>query len=115
MVATKVSVLLAVFFVGFASMVCGGGDESVSRPSLGVAARREPPPTEPASADDHVRFQRLKAEALQLMIEAAQKEMEIGSFQTRISAATVQSLSSMKDAADEMVHVVSDLKDALRE
>ena len=106
--------LAALLLVSLAAASCGGSGDAAGEPAAPDApAMREGAPSEPASADDHARFQRLNAETLQLMIEAAQKEMEIGPFQTRISAATMQSMSSMKDATDEMEQVVADLKDAL--
>ena len=67
-------VLASVLSAGFTSIPCGGGDESVNRPSSGVAEPRVRPDTEPASADDLACFQQLNAKKLQLMIEVAQKE-----------------------------------------
>ena len=95
-----------------ASTGCGGGDNAVSEAPSGTPAALAEPATGSASADaaDYERFQRLNFESLRLMIEAAQRELDIGPVQTRISAATMASMQSMTEAADQMEQVVADLK-----
>ena len=47
------------------------------------------------------------------MIEAAQRELDIGSFQRRIDATITQSLTDMESAADALEKVATDLESLL--
>ena len=86
------------------------------------AVQNEPPIQVQASTgqvtrpeeSDHERLERLRREALQLMIAAAQRALDIGPFQIRIDKAATTALTDLPDAAQQMEQVVIDLEDAVR-
>lgn len=93
------------------------GDDAAEHKTKSVAvplAAVEQLAGQSVTGTDQERFQRLKAESLQLMIVAAQRAMDIGSFQERINAAAIDSMMSMQDAVKQMEDVVTDLKEEIK-
>ena len=88
---------------------CGGG----AAPDLGAepprpAAEREAPL---AATDAEARLERLNAQALRLLVAAAQRQLPIGPLQERISAARMAATrAGVDEAADRMALVVADLE-----
>ena len=99
--------------IGLWVAACGGGGTGGDSTAAPAANSEAGPVSASEDAVAHERFQKANAEALQLMIAAAQRELEIAEFQVRISAATMSSMRSMSSAADAMEQVVADLKEAL--
>ncbi len=113
---TAAAVMRAVALAAaLAAAACGTTEEPAG------ATQEAPAPTEfspkppavtasPGEEGDTSRYQRLSVEALQLMIEAARRELPIGPFQDRISAARRAVPTDFAAAADQLEEVVADLR-----
>ena len=108
MPCTVLLVPLTVLFVA----ACGSEQTVQNEPPTQIQASTGPE-TRPEESD-HQRLERLRREALQLMIAAAQRALDIGPFQIRIDKAATTALTDLPDAAQQMEQVVIDLEDAVR-
>ena len=88
---------------------CGGGaapDRPAEPPR--PAAEREAPA---AGTDAEARLERLNAQALRLLVAAAQRQLPIGPLQERISAARMAATrGDVDEAVDRMALVIADLE-----
>ena len=100
--------LSGLLLIGVLSASCGEAREMDQRQVAPVEILREL-----AVGNDGERFQQLRADTLKLMIEAAKRELEIGSFQRQIDVTVTQSLADMKGAADALEKVTTGLEDLL--
>ena len=108
MPCTVLLVPLTVLFVA----ACGSEQTVQNEPPTQIQASTGPE-TRPEESD-HQLLERLRREALQLMIAAAQRALDIGPFQIRIDKAATTALTDLPDAAQQMEQVVIDLEDAVR-
>lgn len=65
------------------------------------------------SSEDAARFQRANVALVTLLRDLASRQKSTEDLQQRIGRATYQSLSNMKQAADEMEAIVKDANDRL--
>ena len=103
------SLLSVLSLVSVLSVSCGEVAEINPKPAVSpVQIQRQP-----AVGSAQERFQQLRTDTLRLMIEAAQRELDIGPFQRRIDATITQSLTDIESAADALEKVATDLESLL--
>lgn len=102
------SLLAVLLLVSALSTSCGEVAEINQKPVSSEEIQRKR-----AVGSAQQRFQQLRTDTLRLMIEAAQRELDIGSFQRRIDATITQSLTDMESAADALEKVATDLESLL--
>ena len=95
-----------------------GDPLGVAAPDGVVPAPESPAPRPPAppvelSSPEHQRYQQLRLETLQSMIDAAKLALPIGPFQQRIDAAAGIALEDVSAAGDLMEQIVADLREAI--
>ena len=95
-----------------------GDPLGVAAPDGVVPAPESPAPRPPAppvelSSPEHQRYQQLRLETLQSMIDAAKLALPIGPFQQRIDAAARIALEDVSEAGDLMEQIVADLREAI--
>lgn len=87
---------------------CGGAAPDRQAETPRPTVERDAPP---AGTDAEARLERLNAQALRLLVAAAQRQLPIGPLQERISAARMAATrDGVDEAADRMALVVADLE-----